>query len=107
MNRGSRSRNMLLTVGFLLCLGLSGCLLPMSNRPPVVVLEVLPREGYVPLEVVFDASGSFDPESEALTIQWDFGDGETAAGSTVTHSYQSAGDYQARVTVIDPEGEAT
>ncbi len=98
---------MLLTVGFLLCLGLSGCLLPMSNRPPVVVLEVLPREGYVPLEVVFDASGSFDPESEALTIQWDFGDGETAAGSTVTHSYQSAGDYQARVTVIDPEGEAT
>ena len=98
---------MLLTAGLLLCLGLSGCLFPASNFPPVLVLEVLPREGYVPLDVVFDASESFDPEGKALTIQWDFGDGETALGSTATHSYRSAGDYQALVTVIDPEGEAT
>jgi len=71
-----------------------------------LVLEVLPREGYAPLEVVFDASESFDPEGGVLTIRWDFGDGETAIGSTVTHSYQSAGDYQSHVTVTDLEGEA-
>jgi len=97
---------MLFTAGLLLCLGLSGCLFPASNFPPVLVLEVLPREGYVPLDVVFDASGSFDPEGEALTIQWDFGDGETALGSTVTHSYQSEGGYQSHVTITDHEGEA-
>ncbi len=97
---------MLLTVGFLLCLGLSGCLFPVSNFPPVLVLEVLPREGYAPLEVVFDASGSFDPEGKALTIQWAFGDGETATGVTQIHSYRTAGTYQARITVTDPEGEA-
>ena len=66
---------MLLTAGFLLCLILSGCLFPVSNFPPVLVLEVLPREGYAPLEVVFDASESFDPEGKVLTIQWAFGDG--------------------------------
>ncbi len=97
---------MLLAVGLLLCLGLAGCLFPVSNLPPVLVLEVLPREGYAPLDVVFNASESFDPEGKALTIQWDFGDGETAVGSTVTYSYRSEGGYQARVTVIDPEGEA-
>ena len=97
---------MLLAAGLLLCLGLSGCLFPVSNFPPVLLLEVLPREGYAPLEVVFDASESFDPEGGALAIQWDFGDGETASGSTATHSYQSDGDYQARVTVSDSEGES-
>jgi len=98
---------MLLTAGLLLCVGLAGCLFPASNLPPVVVLEVLPREGYAPLDVVFDASESFDPEGRVLAIQWDFGDEATATGSTVTHSYRSAGEYQARVTAIDPEGEAT
>ena len=95
----------MLTAGLLLCLGLAGCLSPKSNYPPVLVLEVLPREGYAPLEVVFDASESFDPEGGALTIQWDFGDGETATGETATHSYPSKGEYQLRVTATDLEGE--
>jgi len=97
---------MIWVVGLVLCLGLSGCLFPRSNLPPVITLDVLPREGYVSLVVAFDASESFDPEGKALTIQWDFGDGETAIGATVTHSYRSAGEYEARVTVIDPQGES-
>ncbi|MFC2079794.1 PKD domain-containing protein [Candidatus Bipolaricaulota bacterium] len=107
MNRGSRSKITLLSAGLMLCMSLSGCLFPASNLPPVVVLEVLPREGYAPLDVAFDASESFDPEGKILTIQWDFGDGDTATGSTAAHSYRIAGDYQAHITVTDPEGEAT
>lgn len=72
-----------------------------------MVFDVLPREGYMPLAVSFDASESFDPERKVLTIQWDFGDGATAIGATATHSYRSAGNYQAHVTVIDPEGGVT
>ena len=107
MNKGSRLRSTLLAVGLVLCLGLSGCVFPVSNFPPVLVLEVLPREGYAPLEVVFDASESFDPEGKVLTIQWDFGDGATATGATATHSYHSEGKYQARVTATDPKGGVT
>jgi len=97
---------MLLAAGLLLCFWLSGCLSPVSNFPPVLVLEVLPRDGYAALEVVFDASESFDPEGGALAIQWDFGDGGTATGSTATHSYQSFGDYEVLVIATDPEGES-
>ena len=107
MNRGLIFRRMLLIVGLVLCLGLSGCLFPAANRAPIVVLDVLPREGYTPLDVDFDASDSFDPEGKALTIQWDFDDGETEIGATVTHSYRTAGTYQARVTATDPEGGTT
>ncbi|MCK5586348.1 PKD domain-containing protein, partial [Candidatus Bipolaricaulota bacterium] len=105
MNRGLISRRMLLIVGLVFCLGLSGCLFPAANRAPIVVLDVLPREGYTPLVVDFDASDSFDPEGKVLTIQWDFDDGETAIGATATHSYRTAGTYQARVTATDPEGD--
>ncbi|MCK5246533.1 PKD domain-containing protein [Candidatus Bipolaricaulota bacterium] len=107
MNRGLVFRRMLLVVGLVLCLGLSGCLFPAANRAPILVLDVLPREGYTPLVVDFDASDSFDPEGKVLTIQWDFDDGETAIGATATHSYRTAGTYQARVTATDPEGETT
>jgi len=107
MNRGLIFRRMLLIVGLVLCLGLSGCLFPAANRAPIVVLDVLPREGYTPLDVNFDASDSFDPEGKVLTIQWDFDDGETAIGATATHSYRTSGTYQARVTATDPEGGTT
>lgn len=107
MNKGSRLRSTSLIVGLVLCFGLSGCLFPAANRAPILVLDVLPREGYTPLVVGFDASASFDPEGKVLTIQWDFDDGETAIGATATHSYRTAGTYQARVTATDPEGETT
>jgi len=68
------------------------------------VLDVSPREGYLPLDVAFDAAKSFDPEGKAITIQWDFDDGETAAGPVVTHTYYDEGTYQVRVTIVDAQG---
>ncbi len=91
-------------LGLLLCLGLVGCSLYRSNLPPVVALDALPHEGYAPLDVSFDASSSFDPEGKALSFQWDLGDGTTATGPTVEHSYHVAGTYEAQVTVLDPDG---
>lgn len=98
-------RSISLVIGLAVCLGLSGCLFPTTNRSPVLVLEVLPREGYAPLAVGFDASDSFDPEGKALTIQWDFDDGEMASGTMAAHTYRDAGTYQVRVTGTDPEGD--
>ena len=49
----------------------------------------------------FDASKSSDPDGDALTYRWDFGDGSTAEGATVQHAFAKFGNFQVRVTVSD------
>jgi hypothetical protein len=53
----------------------------------------------------FDASKSRDPDGEVAGFHWEFGDGESAEGETVSHEYASAGDYTVRLTVGDEKGE--
>ena len=50
--------------------------------------------------VTLDASGSTDDQG-LLGYQWTLGDGSSATGQTVTHTYDSAGTYTATVTVAD------
>ena len=53
----------------------------------------------------FDASASYDPSgASALTAAWDFGDGATATGATVTHAYTKPGTYTLKLTVAGPTG---
>jgi PKD repeat protein len=53
--------------------------------------------------VAFDASASSDPDNDALTFDWSFGDGSTLAngGATPSHTYPSAGTFTVTVTVGD------
>jgi PKD repeat protein len=94
----------LLSAGAALCLVLSGCFSSGVNLPPVVVIEAWPLEGYAPFDTVLDASSSFDPEGRVLMMAWDFGDGATASGAVVSHTYYEPGDYGVRVTATDPDG---
>jgi PKD repeat protein len=56
-------------------------------------------------EVVdFDGSGSSDPEATALTYEWDFGDGSSASGESVMHTYTSVDSYVVTLTVTDAGG---
>jgi PKD repeat protein len=48
-----------------------------------------------------DATGSFDPEGAPLTYSWDFGDGLTGAGGTVSHTYVNTGTYHVSILVSD------
>ncbi len=71
-----------------------------SNSPPVA--EAGPdQQGIVGEELWFDASDSSDPDGDQLQFFWDFGDGTTAAGKKVSHTYQNANVYLVILTVDD------
>ena len=77
---------------------------PPGNRPPRVDAAALPGSGRVPLDVLLTADGS-DPDGDALTFAWDFGDGsEPAKGRRARHTYTRSGTFTARVTVTDAAG---
>ncbi len=52
----------------------------------------------------FDGSTSNDPDGNPLSYSWDFGDGTTGAGVTISHIYTTGGTYNARLTVSDGVG---
>jgi PKD repeat protein len=56
--------------------------------------------------VAFDGSQSKDPDGDALEYTWDFGDGVTASGAEVTHTYKKGGEYKVTLTVNDSSGLA-
>ena len=90
-----------LSAGLLL---LSGCLLIWENRSPMAHFSCMPREGYAPLLVHFDASGSYDPDGRIVSYTWEFDDGETATGESVTHTYEQGGAYSVTLRVEDQRG---
>jgi len=55
-------------------------------------------------EILFNGSHSYDPDGIIIHYIWSFGDGETATGEKVTHTYAGAGLYQVMLTVVDNLG---
>jgi len=63
-----------------------------------VTVQATPASGAAPLAVTLTASG------DAATYHWDLGDGTTADGAAVQHTY-AAGRFTARVTATNAGGE--
>jgi len=82
---------------------LSGCLFQRPDSPPVAVIDASPDHGYAPLPVAFRASGSYDPDGDTLSYEWDFGDGGTSSEPEVVHPYTD-GVYTASLSVTDRSG---
>jgi len=52
----------------------------------------------------FDATGSTD-DGTITTYYWEFGDGQTATGKTVTHTWSTPGTYEVTLWVTDNGGQ--
>ena len=73
-----------------------------GNRAPNAVVSASPTNGLGPLTVQFDGLASNDPDGSTIaSYQWDFGDGQTATGASVSHVYSTTGNYSAVLTVSD------
>jgi hypothetical protein len=74
-----------------------------SNRAPIINAGG-PYSGKLGEPVVFDASGSYDPDGDLLTYLWNFGDGSIGYGVKQNHTYAKAGNYTVKLTVTDSKG---
>ncbi|MBI2405521.1 PKD domain-containing protein [Candidatus Microgenomates bacterium] len=82
--------------------------IPSLNQPPVANagLDMTGNEGQI---LTFDGSLSSDPDGtgDIISYEWSFGDGATANGQTVSHTYTDNGNYVATLTVTDSAGASS
>jgi len=71
---------------------------------PVAVIQNEPKQGYAPLTVSFDGSQSKSPKGDIVSYEWDFGDGASAQGKQILHTYTSPGEYTVTLKVTDIKG---
>ncbi len=57
----------------------------------------------VGLTLTLNASATSDPDDDPLQYDWNFGDGETATGMVVSHTYETGGEKQVTLSVSDGE----
>ncbi|UCE75396.1 MAG: PKD domain-containing protein [Methanomassiliicoccales archaeon] len=90
-----------------LVIGTDSLTVTVLNVPPTATATYIsPSPIIIPGDVLsFSAKGS-DSISDIpwLSYFWDFGDGTTALGKTVTHAYSGKGIYEVILTVTDDDG---
>jgi serine protease len=76
----------------------------VTNASPSASFATTPSTATIDEPVTFDASGSTDSDGSIQSYEWAFGDGTTATGTEVTHSYEASGEYAVTLTVEDDAG---
>ena len=75
---------------------------PGPGQPPIAVIQA-GAEAYVGQSTLFDASGS-QSANPIVSYAWQFGDGATGEGMTITHAYMAPGSFTVTLTVADDRG---
>ena len=74
------------------------------NRAPVASAGG-PYTGHKKKPVTFDGIGSSDPDGDAFTYSWNFGDDSPlGTGANPVHEYEAWGTYTVTLTVTDAAG---
>lgn len=79
---------------------ISGLIKLLALRP---IFDINPQIPEVGSPVEFDASDSVST-GEIESYEWEFGDGSTATGMTVEHTYDQGGQYEVELTLTDSQG---
>ena len=80
-----------------------GIVLPPDGLRPAFTMNPTDPEDHQP--VIFDASTSQAPGNNPIvSYSWNFGDGHTASGRSVSHQFSSAGTFVVTLTVEDAYG---
>lgn len=76
-----------------------------NGFPPTAVATGTPTTGTLPFTVQFSGVGSTDVDGSIASYSWNFGDGTTGTGATVSHTYTgSARSFSVVLTVRDNDG---
>jgi len=93
------------------CSGAGACQVAMDQARSVsatFALNAPPQASFtvscIGLSCSFDGSGSSDSDGTIAAYGWDFGDGTSGSGKTVSHTFARAGTYTVTLTVTDNGG---
>ena len=75
---------------------------PVTPEPPQAVIDA-PDNGVVGQAATFNA-GNSTATHPIVSYQWDFGDGTSANAVVINKTYNTAGVFNVRLTVIDDQG---
>ena len=76
-----------------------------GNQPPVATFTASCPAGQ--LKCTFDSTGTNDPDGSIASYSWDFGDGQSGAGTAPSHTYAGTGPETVVLTVTDNGGAVT
>ncbi len=79
---------------------------PTANEAPVPSFSVPVSTVLAGTSLEFDASATFDPDGDAMTFHWEFGDGRRAGGEIVSHTFDKPGHFDVVLIVRDERGRA-
>ena len=85
---------------------LTGCM-PLETPGPKAILRASLVEQVVPFTTSVDGSLSYAPGGEIVTYRWAFGDGSSAEGEVVEHTYTDDGTYEITLMIVDEKGLST
>jgi DNA/RNA endonuclease G (NUC1) len=74
-----------------------------NSKPPIATVNG-PFSGNEGSAISMSASGSVDPNGTIVSYAWDFGDGNTGAGPSVSHTYAQDREYTVTMTATDNDG---
>ncbi len=75
-----------------------------ANQNPVASFRIATTTIAINKAIGFDASASYDPNGDELSYNWDFGDGGTGSGKTISHKYTAVGKFLVTLDVSDGRG---